>query len=94
MDTKRKFRFVGASAVLIFAGVAYAAQRPVVNIGERHGNLRSAQEMIVGAYDKIDQAQQANHGELAGHAQRAKDYLVQADQELRAAANVANQEGH
>jgi hypothetical protein len=94
MDTKRKFRFVGATAVLIFAGVAYAAQRPTVNIGERHGNLRAAQEMIVGAYDKIDQAQADNHDQLGGHAQRAKDYLVQADQELRAAANVANQEGH
>ena len=92
MNTK-KLRMLGACAVLVFAGVAVAAQRPGVNIGEKHGNLRAAQEMIVGAYDKIDQAQQANQNQLGGHAQRAKDYLVQADSELRAAANVSNQEG-
>ena len=35
-------------------------------------------------------AQQVNHGELGGHAQRAKDFLAQADSELRLAADFAN----
>ena len=30
------------------------------------------------------------HGDLGGHAQRAKDLLTQADAEIRQAANVAN----
>jgi hypothetical protein len=68
-------------------------QAPVVNISNRHGNLRSAQQNIVSAYQRINQAQQANQGQLGGHAQRAKDLLAQADAELRQAANVANAEG-
>jgi hypothetical protein len=68
-------------------------QAPVVNISNRHGNLRSAQENIVNAYQRINQAQAANQGQLGGHAQRAKDLLAQADAELRQAADVANAEG-
>lgn len=70
------------------------AQAPVVNISRyRHGNLAVAQSSIVHAYQSISQAQQANDGQLGGHAQRAKDLLVQADQELRLAADVSNSEG-
>jgi hypothetical protein len=68
-------------------------QAPVVNISNRHGNLRSAQQDIVNAYQKVNQAQAANQGQLGGHAQRAKDLLAQADAELRLAANVSNAEG-
>lgn len=68
-------------------------QAPVVNIGRRHGNLRSAQGSIVDAFQRIQDAQRANDGQLGGHAQRAKELLIQADIELRQAANVANAEG-
>jgi hypothetical protein len=67
------------------------AQGPVVNIGTRHGNLQAAQQYIVAAFQRIDDAQRANHGQLGGHAQRAKDLLAQADEELRLAADVANE---
>jgi hypothetical protein len=68
-------------------------QAPVVNIGNRHGNLRNAQQNIVQAYQRVERAQAANDGQLGGHAQRAKELLIQADIELRQAANVANAEG-
>ena len=68
-------------------------QAPVVNIGRRHGNLRSAQGDIVDAYGRINQAQGDNQGQLGGHAQKAKELLIQADIELRLAANVSNAEG-
>lgn len=68
-------------------------QAPVVNIGNRHGNLRDAQSNIVQAFQRISRAQVANDGQLGGHAQRAKELLIQADIELRQAANVANAEG-
>lgn len=77
---------------LMLAGIAQA-QAPVVNIGERHGKMRAAQEAIVQAYHLIDQAQANNDGQLGGHAQKAKDLLTQADAELRQAANVSNREG-
>jgi hypothetical protein len=97
-----------AASVMLFGGVMLAqnpvveyvqqpsviyVQAPVVNISNRHGNLRSAQQDIVNAYQKVNQAQAANDGQLAGHAQRAKELLAQADEELRLAANVSNAEG-
>src|SRR5580704_9769325 len=97
-----------AASLVLFGGVMLAqnpvdeyvqqpnviyVQAPVVNISNRHGNLRSAQQDIVNAYQKVQNAQAANDGQLGGHAQRAKDLLAQADAELRQAANVANAEG-
>jgi len=64
---------------------------PVVNIDpDRHGNLAEAQGYIVDAYQRIDMAQSANRDQLGGHAQNAKDFLAQADTELRLAADFAN----
>ena len=51
-----KTRMIIAGAALFCAGVALG-QNPVVNIGTKHGNLRAAQEYIVNAYGKIDEAQ-------------------------------------
>jgi hypothetical protein len=71
------------------------AQAPVVNIdSHHHPNLAEAQKNIVEAYQRIDTAQHDNKEHLGGHAQRAKDLLIQADAELRQAANVSNAEGH
>ena len=74
-----------------FVGVVLA-QAPIVNIDpRRHGNLAAAQRSIVQAFQKLDRAQQANEDQLGGHAQRAKDLLVQADAEIRLAADVSNE---
>jgi len=79
--------------ILAGAGVVFA-QAPVVNIDHRrHGNLAAAQQSIVEAYQRLNKAQAANEDQLGGHAQRAKELLTEADQEIRLAANVANSEG-
>jgi hypothetical protein len=65
-------------------------QAPVVDIGDRHGNLREAQELIAQAYQVVDRAQVDNDAHLGGHAARAKELLNQASEELRLAANAAN----
>jgi uncharacterized protein YpuA (DUF1002 family) len=83
------FALFGALAL---AGVAQA-QQPVVNIGDHHGNLRTAQEHIVAAYQLVGQAQQDNRQGMGGHAERARQLLIQADQELRQAATSANNNG-
>ena len=80
------------AATLTCAATVYA-QAPVVNIGSKHPNLRTAQQDIADAYLKIDKAQHDNKDQLAGHAQKAKDYLIKADQELKLAAKTANAEG-
>ena len=92
MTKNRIFISTAICSAAICTGVLFA-QTPVVNIGTRHGNLRSAQQSIVSAYHSIESAQGANDGQLGGHAQNAKNLLIQADQELRLAANVSNQEG-
>jgi hypothetical protein len=76
---------------LAFVGVMFA-QAPVVDIDpHRHGNLAAAQSYIVQAFEKLNRAQQANEDQLGGHAQRAKELLMQADEEIRLAADVANE---
>ena len=65
---------------------------PVLNIDPaRHGNLAGAQSYVLGAYDKLSDAQAANHGALGGHAARAKELLRQANDELKWAAETANE---
>jgi hypothetical protein len=87
----KKDMLIGTALGLILGcSGAVFAQAPVVNIGDRHGNLRAAQQSIVSAWQKIDEAQQDNHYQLGGHAGRAKELLVQANEELRLAANTAN----
>jgi hypothetical protein len=67
------------------------AQGPAQNIDpNRHPHLASAQASIAHAYQKIDTAQQANRAQLGDHAQKAKELLVQASQELKEAAEYAN----
>ena len=76
--------------VLVCGGVVLA-QAPGVDIDPaRHGNLADAQKHIQQAYEKIDEAQHANKEQLGGHAEKAKDLLLQADRELKAAAEYAD----
>src|SRR6202795_3116288 len=90
----RKLIFGSSLLATAICGQLFAAQdavAPVVNIDpSRHGNLAAAQGDIVDAYQRIDMAQSANNDQLGGHAQKAKDFLAQADAELRSAADFAN----
>ncbi|MEI9978559.1 MAG: hypothetical protein WDN23_06080 [Edaphobacter sp.] len=74
-------------------GLVLFAQAPVVSVGPKHGNLRSAQQYIVQAYQKLEAARSANEDQLGGHAQKAMNLLSQADAELRFAANTSNTNG-
>jgi hypothetical protein len=46
--------------------------------------------LVSQAFERINEAQKANEFDLAGHAQRAKGLLDQADNELKLAAEAAN----
>ena len=89
----KKVILAAVMSMTVTGSLALFAQAPVVNIGNRHGNLRAAQQSLVQAYQSIENAQAANDDQLGGHAQRAKELLVQADAELRLAANASNQHG-
>jgi hypothetical protein len=76
---------------LLCVGILYAAQRPADNIdAQRHPNLAEAQKLTNRAYDKLVEAQGANQFDMEGHAQKAKDLLVQASHEMKQAALTAN----
>jgi len=78
------------ASLLVIGGVALA-QRPVRNVsGARHPNLAAAQRLSRQAFERIAQAQQANEWDMQGHAQKAKDLLEQANNELKLAAQAAN----
>lgn len=90
MKTKKWLSSGVLTAALVFAGVAIA-QGPGVDIDtHRHPNLAEAQHHIQQAYAKVEEAQQANHDRLGDHAERAKQLLAQASQELKAAAEYAD----
>jgi len=78
---------------LLTAGLA-VAQKPKANVSPaRHPNLAAAQRLSQQAYEKIVAAQQANEWDMQGHAQKAKGLLDQANNELKLAAQAANQNG-
>lgn len=86
----KKLLLVVFSLALLVAAVAMA-QGPARNVsGARHPNLAAAQRLSRQAYEKIIAAQQANEWDMHGHAQKAKDLLDQANNELKQAAEAAN----
>ena len=77
-------------SVLMFC-VAIAAQEPVVDIDKnKHANLAEAQRLVVEANRYIAEAQKENNYDMKGHAEKARQLLVQVNQELKAAALSAD----
>ncbi len=90
--TNRNFFCSAVMCAVLAPGLAMFGQGPVQNINPRHhANLASAQTSIAHAYQKIGAAQGANGSRLGGHAQKAKDLLARASNELKLAAEFANQ---
>lgn len=67
------------------------AKGPANNVGQRHPNMAAAQDLIGKAYDRLEAAQKANEYDLGGHAKRAKEALKLAADEIKLAAETANQ---
>jgi hypothetical protein len=79
---------LSASCVMAFAQAPQATIDP-----SQHGALAAAQSSIIQAWQDISQAQRNNDSHLGGHAGRAKELLEQANQELMAAAQFADNGG-
>jgi hypothetical protein len=88
--TKLRILLIVLGSLLLIGSLAIA-QGPARNVsGARHPNLAAAQRLSHQAFEKVVAAQQANEWDLAGHAQKAKDLLDQANNELKAAAQASN----
>jgi hypothetical protein len=82
---------VGILGFFLLLGAVATAQKPARNIsGARHPNLAAAQRLSRQAWQRVVDAQQANEWDMQGHAQKAKDLLDQANNELKLAAGAAN----
>ena len=80
----------GTLVGVLMAGATFA-QRPPENVSpRRHPNLAAAQRLVEQAFNRITDAQRANEFDLAGHAEKAKALLDQANKELKLAAEAAN----
>jgi hypothetical protein len=88
-------RMRGVAAILtavLFCGIT-VAQEPVQDINKRvHPNLAEAQRLVAEANQYLIKAQKANKYDMQGHDEKARQLLAQANQEIKAAANVANAE--
>ena len=77
MTTKKSIVLSSVFCAGLVCGGALFAQRPVTNINpQKHPNLAEAQK--------------ENKEGLGGHAQKAKEHMEAADQELKAAAEYAD----
>ena len=77
--------------MMVMAGSSAYAREPARNVSASvHPNIAAAQNLSRQAYLKIVKAQRANSNDLDGHAQRAKELLIQANDEMKAAALASN----
>jgi len=76
-------------SVLLFC-IVIAAQEPVVDIdGNRHPDLAEAQRLVVDANHHVAQAEQSRERhDYKGHLGKARELLVQVNQELKLAAEA------
>ncbi len=96
MSTKYRNYLIAASAVWSVVACARdpanpSGPEPELNVSPyRHGNIARAQDFSRQAFDAMTNAQHANEFDLGGHAERAKQLLQQANDEMKLAAEWAN----
>ena len=89
MKTK-SFAYAALLAAMLLCGVTLA-QEPALDINPKaHPNLAAAQRDVVEANAAIATAQKDNHSDMQGHAERARQLLVEVNKELKLAALAAN----
>jgi hypothetical protein len=93
MMITNKLKFALIVTAMLFCG-ATLAQEPVVDIDAKlHPNLAEAQRHVVEANRLVATAQKDNKDDMQGHAEKARDLLVQVNKELKLAAEAANAAG-
>jgi hypothetical protein len=92
MRTRTLAATLGTVLVTVLIGIGTAvAQPPKENVSKGlHPNIARAQVQSHNAYESVVAAQQANEFDLGGHAQKAKQLLEEANNELKLAAEQSN----
>jgi hypothetical protein len=90
--TKKGVLINAMFSAALFCTCVMVAQDPVQNIERsRHPNLAEAQHLVAQANGFIAAAQKDNRYDMHGHAQKARELLAQANDELKRAAEDANE---
>ena len=90
---RRVFTKLSLATLVLCVGIAIA-QQPAQNVNAgQHPNLAAAQRLVDEAYQKLLAAQKANNNDMGGHAEKAKQLLEQASQELKLAAQADDKNG-
>jgi hypothetical protein len=88
--TKKSLLISTILSALLFS-VLTVAQDPVQDIDKNiHPNLAAAQSNVVEANKYVSIAQKDNREDMQGHAEKARDLLVQVNRELKLAAEAAD----
>lgn len=91
--TKKTQLFAAILSAVMMCCVTMA-QEPVQDIDKKiHPNLAEAQRHVVEANNAVATAQKDNKYDMKGHAEKARQHLVEANQELKLAAEAANAAG-
>ena len=89
--TKKNLLISTILSAAFFCSSTTLAQAPVQNIDKaRHPNLAEAQSLSAEAYNRITTAQKDNRYDMHGHASKAKQLLVEVNEQLKLAAEDAN----
>jgi len=87
---KKVFALPALLAAVLLCGVTFA-QQPLQDIDPKlHANLAAAQHHVVEANNAITTAQKDNNYDMKGHAEKARQLLVEVNNELKAAAEAAD----
>ncbi|HXM64715.1 MAG TPA: hypothetical protein VN950_27885 [Terriglobales bacterium] len=90
--TKKSLPIHTLLSAVLFCGTVTLAQDPVQDINKIvHPNLAEAQRHIVEANGYIAAAQKDNKYDMHGHAEKARELLIQVNQELKTAAKDADE---
>ena len=73
-------------------GLALAKDPPKKVSIAKHPNLAAAQKLVAQALEKLETAQKANEYDMDGHAQKVRELLQTANDEIKLAAEAANKE--
>jgi len=79
-------------SVALFCSGVMLAQDPPMNVDKhKHPNLAEAERLVIQANSYITTAQKDNRYDMHAHASKARQLLVQVNQELQLAAEDANE---
>ena len=76
--------------ILLTAAIAFPVGILAAGPLRHHPNMKAAEADLARAWTHITAAQKANEFDLDGHAQKAKDAIKTASDELKLAAETAN----